>query len=804
MIFLLFRLLNEIIADFDDLLGEDRFRAIDKIKTIGSTYMAAVGLVPEFRICEDSEDGGASANAALTQLVEYVFALREKLANLNEHSYNNFMLRVGMNVGPVVAGVIGARKPQYDIWGNTVNVASRMDSTGLPNHTQVTEEVYVILKHLPYEFTLRGEVKVKGKGNMTTYFLTGRRAASTMRMDDLVSANSLAGPGSLHNHQYSNHQPTSPISKRLVMPPRLDYRPSLPSPSGSRLMPRLPALSEGIGEEEQPLLPPRTSSRIMPAQTRGPTLPPRQEYRTPPRNLFYQDRATPPRAARSAPPTGPAPPPPVMSIPLHPPIVSKVTQRRVGEAVVRTNPKLRATHLNIPRHHSEESLHQTRGLFPSKIHSSADEISSMNRSDDSSSDESFSRTDFSRTDVESPSPPSRPKNKAPWMYPSDIQIDPSSLESSPKMSHYLPFSAAINNHRDSKKPEKASNQLRLPSVGQSPSPAHHEEFKSEVESELEFDDHIPEVMAGNAGAGEKLCSRLELPPGVAGVESCRSAMSSPMESYIGDSCGSFEFLPKEAQMRRKNREAISESPPRDIKKEIEKLAGDLAAVASGSKVIPSLNNSYELTQCEVKRTSDSDTRDSRHSAGSKGKNDTVDSVRSGGSRKSNGSDRRSSGSDRPNRRRRRSSNNSGGAAGGPGSGGAAGEREKSRSGSELETECSRLLPELSEDNISADVVNNCDSTTSDAPRVVGSDVLVNLAKSIKPPPLEKDQKRLVSKEVRSPKVRLRNQGGKFGRDNHNPGFGPMPGFEREIHRIIAEQVYNYRSILFTIQLIHHP
>jgi adenylate cyclase 1 len=63
--------------------------------------------------------------------------MREKLQNINDNSYNNFMIRIGVNVGPVVAGVIGARKPQYDIWGNTVNVASRMDSTGLPNHTQV-------------------------------------------------------------------------------------------------------------------------------------------------------------------------------------------------------------------------------------------------------------------------------------------------------------------------------------------------------------------------------------------------------------------------------------------------------------------------------------------------------------------------------------------------------------------------------------------------------------------------------------------------------------------------------------------
>ncbi len=142
------RLLNEIIADFDELLGgdgsgdggggaSDRFRAIDKIKTIGSTYMAAVGLIPEFRIAPESEDGGISAVTYLAQLAEFVFAMRDRLRNINENSYNNFTLRVGLNVGPVVAGVIGARKPQYDIWGNTVNVASRMDSTGVPNHTQV-------------------------------------------------------------------------------------------------------------------------------------------------------------------------------------------------------------------------------------------------------------------------------------------------------------------------------------------------------------------------------------------------------------------------------------------------------------------------------------------------------------------------------------------------------------------------------------------------------------------------------------------------------------------------------------------
>jgi Adenylate and Guanylate cyclase catalytic domain. len=73
------------------LLGEERFEAIDKIKTVGSTYMAAVGLIPDLRILDDDETAGFH----LSTLVEFVFAMREKLLNINENSYNNFMLRVG-------------------------------------------------------------------------------------------------------------------------------------------------------------------------------------------------------------------------------------------------------------------------------------------------------------------------------------------------------------------------------------------------------------------------------------------------------------------------------------------------------------------------------------------------------------------------------------------------------------------------------------------------------------------------------------------------------------------------------------
>ena len=74
-----------------------------------------------------------------------------------------------------------------------------MDSTGLPNHTQVTEDIYDVLKNSHYEFQCRGKVKVKGKGEMTTFFLTGRRAASTMRMDDLMTVSQTPA---LHSNYY--------------------------------------------------------------------------------------------------------------------------------------------------------------------------------------------------------------------------------------------------------------------------------------------------------------------------------------------------------------------------------------------------------------------------------------------------------------------------------------------------------------------------------------------------------------------------------------------------------------------------
>ncbi|XP_069366860.1 adenylate cyclase type 8 isoform X2 [Paralichthys olivaceus] len=165
------RLLNEIIADFDELLGEDRFQDIEKIKTIGSTYMVVSGLSPEKQQCEDKW-------GHLCALADFAIALNESIQEINKHSFNNFELRIGMAHGSVVAGVIGAKKPQYDIWGKTVNLSSRMDSTGVSGKIQVPEETYLILKERGFACEYRGEIYVKGiseqEGKIRTHYLLGR------------------------------------------------------------------------------------------------------------------------------------------------------------------------------------------------------------------------------------------------------------------------------------------------------------------------------------------------------------------------------------------------------------------------------------------------------------------------------------------------------------------------------------------------------------------------------------------------------------------------------------------------------
>ncbi|XP_037933392.1 adenylate cyclase type 2 isoform X2 [Teleopsis dalmanni] len=163
------RLLNEIICDFDKLLLKPKFSGIEKIKTIASTYMCASGLRPGKE--DGSTDEKRTEEHNVIILVEFAIALMSILDSINRESFQRFRMRIGLNHGPVIAGVIGAQKPQYDIWSNTVNVASRMDSCGVMGRLQTTENTAKILMAAGYECECRGLTYVKGKGNLVTYFV---------------------------------------------------------------------------------------------------------------------------------------------------------------------------------------------------------------------------------------------------------------------------------------------------------------------------------------------------------------------------------------------------------------------------------------------------------------------------------------------------------------------------------------------------------------------------------------------------------------------------------------------------------
>ncbi|KAM9769892.1 adenylate cyclase type 9 [Menidia menidia] len=161
-----YRVLNELIGDFDELLRKPEYKSVEKIKTIGSTYMAASGLNVQ-QMAEDEED---SPHAHLTALFSFALEMMGVLDDFNKNMLGfGFKLRIGFNHGPLTAGVIGTTKLLYDIWGDTVNIASRMDSTGVECRVQVSEESHAVLSAMGLEFEYRGTVNVKGKGQMRTF-----------------------------------------------------------------------------------------------------------------------------------------------------------------------------------------------------------------------------------------------------------------------------------------------------------------------------------------------------------------------------------------------------------------------------------------------------------------------------------------------------------------------------------------------------------------------------------------------------------------------------------------------------------
>ncbi|MEM8641744.1 MAG: adenylate/guanylate cyclase domain-containing protein [Cyanobacteria bacterium P01_G01_bin.54] len=153
----LVKMLNQIFSEFDRLVEKHH---LEKIKTIGDAYMVVGGL-PE-----------PMPNHAET-IAKMSLDMQAVLAQFNQTNQRQLSLRIGIHTGSVVAGVIGLKKFAYDLWGDTVNTASRMESHGIPGRIHVTAEVYHVLKKM-YQFEAREQITIKGKGQMQTYFLTGR------------------------------------------------------------------------------------------------------------------------------------------------------------------------------------------------------------------------------------------------------------------------------------------------------------------------------------------------------------------------------------------------------------------------------------------------------------------------------------------------------------------------------------------------------------------------------------------------------------------------------------------------------
>ncbi|MGK7872695.1 MAG: adenylate/guanylate cyclase domain-containing protein [Xenococcaceae cyanobacterium] len=152
-------LLNQIFSTFDQLAEH---HGLEKIRTIGDSYFVGSG-VPVVR----RDHAEAAAEMALD--------MQREITRFKWSNGEPLQLRLGINTGgPVVGAVIGIKKFAYDVWGNTVNIASRMESQGVPGKIQVTTATYERLKD-KYVLEERGAIAVKGKGEMTTYWLTGRK-----------------------------------------------------------------------------------------------------------------------------------------------------------------------------------------------------------------------------------------------------------------------------------------------------------------------------------------------------------------------------------------------------------------------------------------------------------------------------------------------------------------------------------------------------------------------------------------------------------------------------------------------------
>jgi len=147
-------LLNSVFSAFDMLA--DRHH-VEKIKTIGDAYMIVAGAP------EPAEDHAQ-------RVMRMAIAMQGVIQQINSYTDNTLSLRIGIHSGAVVAGVIGMKKLNYDLWGETVNTASRMESNGVNGRIQVSEQTYTLIKD-DFAFESRGEIEAKGLGKVSTYLL---------------------------------------------------------------------------------------------------------------------------------------------------------------------------------------------------------------------------------------------------------------------------------------------------------------------------------------------------------------------------------------------------------------------------------------------------------------------------------------------------------------------------------------------------------------------------------------------------------------------------------------------------------
>jgi len=157
---------NFYFSKFDEIIEK---HGLEKIKTIGDAYMCACGIP-----FPDESHALKTVQAAM-EITDFVAETRQ----LNSFKETSFEIRLGINTGPVVAGVVGTKKFAYDIWGDTVNIASRLESNSESGKINISESTYELIKDT-FDCEYRGEIDVKNKGLMKMYFVNSTKQTSTV------------------------------------------------------------------------------------------------------------------------------------------------------------------------------------------------------------------------------------------------------------------------------------------------------------------------------------------------------------------------------------------------------------------------------------------------------------------------------------------------------------------------------------------------------------------------------------------------------------------------------------------------